>query len=433
MSAASSATPARRAWVIASLAVLALLLAPIAAALGATQTYAGQAGGPTPDIERTGLALFLPGGGLAPGESAGTINTVVDGVARVGYCVDAERVLSTGTETVTVTPAPATHANRAIAWILVNRTPAGAPTAEKAQQAAAAQVAVLLLRAELDAARPTDDDALNAAAAALRDEALAATASPATLTATATATAPGGRDVVVALRGPAGATVTLSATGGTPVAPTVVLDAAGAGQAVVRAAGPGTVTVTATAPGDATLVQVDPQRERQSTVFAVPATLTVTATAAVTDTTTPSTVSTPGPGVPLGTVTQTPRAPRLAITKVGPRTARVGGVVRYVIRVTNRGSAAARNVRVTERLPRGLVIARRNYTVLRGGAPVWVVGTLRPGQSRTVVVTLRAADGLTGTRVNAAVATGTGIVPVTARAATTFRQGVPRVQPAVTG
>ena len=63
----------------------------------------------------------------------------------------------------------------------------------------------------------------------------------------------------------------------------------------------------------------------------------------------------------------------------------------------------------------------------------WTVGTLRPGQSRTITVHLRAGIRLTGQRTNVATVSATGLRPVSARAVTTFTARQRPVQPAVTG
>lgn len=434
--AAPNPGPLRRALVLGPLTLLVLLVVQAVSALGATQVYTGHSSGPTPDIERTGVTVILPDGAAVGPTAVGTIHFTVDGVARVGYCVDPLHRLSEGTETVAVTTSDA-PADRAVAWILLNRTPSGAPTPERTAQAATAQVAVLLLRGQARASGPTDDPALNAAAGALADEALAATATPATLAVSAPAAAAGPVDVVVTGRSGTPVHLATDPAGATLSASDVVLGPDG--RAVVTVTAPaGTVTVTATAPGDAVLQQVVPARAVQATVFATPVTLTARATTTVAAAATTGgpapTVTTPTPsgGTPLGVVTAG-RAPRLTITKVGPRTAVGGRIVGYVIRVTNRGDAPARDVRVTDRIPSGLVIAGRTSATLRRGTATWRVGTLAPGASRTVTIALRAAAGFAGTRSNTATATATGVGPVQARATTTFASTRPRIQPAVTG
>jgi len=430
---------ARRGWLAGTLTLIVLLLAQVASAMGATQTYTGTDPA-TPDLGLSGIEFFYPDGSpvTIDGNTASTINFAIDGTPRVGYCIDTTRLFSDDPEEVVLAPAAATAENRAIAWILLNRTPTGAPTPEKSAQGAAGQLAVWLLRGQVSATTPSDEPALNAAAFALRDEALAATATAPTLAVSAPVPAAGARQVTVTVTGRPGAVATLAVNSGagTFSAGQVTLDASGRGEVVLSTSAAGAVTVTATTAGDGDLTEVSPVEGSQGTVYATPSTLSASTTVTFTSTgTTPGpgtpTVVTPGP-TPGGVVTQTPR-PRLVITKVGPRTARGGQVVRYVIRVTNRGRGVARNVRVSDRIPSGLGVARRNFTSLRNGTAVWSLGRLAPGQSRTITVSLRAALRLTGSRTNLATASATGLAPVAARAVTTFTPAPRRVQPAVTG
>ena len=73
----------------------------------------------------------------------------------------------------------------------------------------------LLLDGNINKTTPTNDAALNAAAAALVAEAQAATATPSTLTVTAATPAAGATSTTVTITGKAGAVVSLSASGGT--------------------------------------------------------------------------------------------------------------------------------------------------------------------------------------------------------------------------
>ena len=152
-------------------AVAALFVLQMSSALGATQSqqWTGQAGGPTPDLERTDLQYFLPNGQQGPGGAAGTINLTLDGTPVVAYCIETTKFLNQNTPgpTVDVTEIPlATPADRAVLWILQNRTPTGAVTPAKQDDAAISQVAVWVLRGELRATNPTSSATINAAAAA---------------------------------------------------------------------------------------------------------------------------------------------------------------------------------------------------------------------------------------------------------------------------
>ena len=399
-------------------ALVAMLLLAVgqAAAAPGTQTWTGQAAGATPDIERGGLTLFdTSGGAFISNASAGTLNFTVNGTPYIGYCTDTTEMFSTGTEPVEVTTQapPATAATRAAAWIILNRTVTGAPTAAKQQQAAVTQVAIWLLTdANINKTTPTSDAALNAAAAALVAEAQAATATPSTLTVTAATPAAGATSTPVTITGKPGAVVSLSASGGT-----------------LSVTGPGTATVSASAAGDGNYLAIEPTGptpQPQATAAATPSTLTASVGATFTSTqVTPS-----GPTTPIaGGATA-----RLVITKKAPARARVLSQVKYTIVVRNTSKVAARSVVLRDAIPSGLslVTASRPRT-LSNGVITFQLGTLAPGASRTVTVTLLADASVRGKRTNVATVSATGVRAVRATAATVFRTLARRVQPAVTG
>lgn len=86
--------------------------------------------------------------------------------------------------------------------------------------------------------------------------------------------------------------------------------------------------------------------------------------------------------------------PALAIDKTGPETAQLGADVSYNVTVKNTGTAIAKGVVVTDKVPAGL----------GGGADrTYNVGDLGPGQSKTITVPLKAAE--RGRHCNVAVAT----------------------------
>ena len=275
-----SSTPLRAfaALLIALAALLGLSAARASAAI-VPQTYTGQADGPTPDIELGGLVFNNASGGTIPsGGSAGTLNFTVGGVPSIGYCIDTSRIFNEGTEVVETTEQdpPATGENRAVSWILLNRTPSGTPTPEKRTQAAVSQVAVwLLVDAQIDRTTPTSDAAINAAAAALVQEALAATASPASLALTAAPPAPGATTATVTVTGRPGASVALSVTAGTGTlsATQVVIGAGGTATVTLTSPQPGSVTISATSAGDGRLTLIDPtdpELQSQNTAAAAP-------------------------------------------------------------------------------------------------------------------------------------------------------------------
>jgi hypothetical protein len=63
----------------------------------------------------------------------------------------------------------------------------------------------------------------------------------------------------------------------------------------------------------------------------------------------------------------------------------------------------------------------------------WRLGTLKPGQSRTLRVVLQAPVGLLGARTNVVVVSATGARTVRARATTRFTQVRVQQRPPVTG
>jgi uncharacterized repeat protein (TIGR01451 family) len=86
-------------------------------------------------------------------------------------------------------------------------------------------------------------------------------------------------------------------------------------------------------------------------------------------------------------------APALALRKTGPREAALYGQVEHRLEVVNTGTLAATNVRVTDTLPEGLDYrsASDGGVYAPAGRTVdWALGSLGPGQSRAVSVTVQA-------------------------------------------
>lgn len=106
--------------------------------------------------------------------------------------------------------------------------------------------------------------------------------------------------------------------------------------------------------------------------------------------------------------------PALAITKTGPAQVKVGETATYQITVSNRGTAVARNVTITDKVPRGLSHASGASTV------PFTVGDLAPGASRSVEIALRAGE--RGRFCNVAEAVGSNVSAVTAEACTVVVQ-----------
>jgi uncharacterized repeat protein (TIGR01451 family) len=142
--------------------------------------------------------------------------------------------------------------------------------------------------------------------------------------------------------------------------------------------------------------------------------------------------------VPTGVAGAVPRrrapAPTIGIRKTGPASAIAGRVIRYTIVVRNTGPRRVTGVTVRDRLPRGLVVIRSSapYTV-RSGAIVWSVGALPGRAHRTIRVWMASATGVSGPRVNVAIASARGARTVRDTAVTRFVTPAAPIVPAVTG
>ncbi|MEY3275871.1 MAG: 60 kDa cysteine-rich outer membrane protein [Verrucomicrobiota bacterium] len=99
--------------------------------------------------------------------------------------------------------------------------------------------------------------------------------------------------------------------------------------------------------------------------------------------------------------------PQLAIDKTGPEIAQLGADVDYNVTVKNVGSAVAKGVVVTDKVPAGL----------GGGEKTFQVGDLAPGQARTIPVKAKAAE--RGRHCNVAVASSSNAGTVQDDACTT--------------
>jgi uncharacterized repeat protein (TIGR01451 family) len=352
-------------------------------ALGApqTQTFIGDEPG-TPDIRRTDLLYFRPSGARASTGSAGTLNLALNGQPVVGYCVQVNNPLNTGTVVADVTAVPTPSADdRAILWILQNQTPTGPPTPAKQQQAATAQVAVWVIRGQLHAVNPTNDAALNAAVAALIATARAESATPATLSLTGT---PGAGAATISVTAKPGAVVALAVTSGPGTLSSTSVTVGPGGTATATLSSPGAgPTVSATTKGDGTLFAINPNDGSQNSAVAAASQLSASVTVAqgvVNQVVTPA--STPFVRVPRGA---------LRLTKTAPARAKVLSQVHYTITVRNASRVRVRNVRLRDRIPDGMSFARATGGgTLQGGRIQWSLGTLAPGASRTFSVWLQA-------------------------------------------
>lgn len=106
-------------------------------------------------------------------------------------------------------------------------------------------------------------------------------------------------------------------------------------------------------------------------------------------------------------------APKLDITKVGPGSVlELGELANFTVTVSNKGTAPATDVVVTDTLPAGLADTKSNNSVLS-----YAIGTLNPGESRTIEVPTKTK--LSGTWENTAQVTSKQVGPRYAKAPVT--------------
>jgi uncharacterized repeat protein (TIGR01451 family) len=124
----------------------------------------------------------------------------------------------------------------------------------------------------------------------------------------------------------------------------------------------------------------------------------------------------------------------LGISKSGPGSATAKSNVRYTIVVRNRGRSTAYNVVIRDFVPSGMVLVSvPSGGTMAGGAATWRVGTLAPGASRTVTVTMRPARNIALTKCNVARASASNAPAVSDNACTRFVRVAGRTTPGVTG
>jgi uncharacterized repeat protein (TIGR01451 family) len=125
---------------------------------------------------------------------------------------------------------------------------------------------------------------------------------------------------------------------------------------------------------------------------------------------------------------------KLTIDKRGPLAATAGQLVTYRITVKNAGKTDALNVVIRDPLPSGFTLARRAAgATFRSGVVTWKVGTLAPGKSRTVKLTVRIAKTAAGRRCNVGSARGSNVGQVRDAACTRITAVAPVITPPVTG
>ncbi len=90
------------------------------------------------------------------------------------------------------------------------------------------------------------------------------------------------------------------------------------------------------------------------------------------------------------TATTVVRQPVLAITKDAPKVRFVGRDVTYTITVSNKGDGPARDTVLTDTLsPQATLVSASDGGRASGNTVTWALGTLAPGQARTVTVVVR--------------------------------------------
>lgn len=93
-------------------------------------------------------------------------------------------------------------------------------------------------------------------------------------------------------------------------------------------------------------------------------------------------------------------APKLALKKTGPAEGMICDTFPYTLTVTNAGDAAARNVKIVEKMPAGMTTAAGDKSA------TFDIGTLPAGESKSVRYTAKVSKG--GTYTNEATATADG-------------------------
>lgn len=85
--------------------------------------------------------------------------------------------------------------------------------------------------------------------------------------------------------------------------------------------------------------------------------------------------------------------PELEVTKTGPEMRFVGREFKYDITVTNKGDSAARDTVLVDAIPAGATfVSADNNGRMEGGRVTWSLGTIEPGASRQVSLTLKSTE-----------------------------------------
>lgn len=98
-----------------------------------------------------------------------------------------------------------------------------------------------------------------------------------------------------------------------------------------------------------------------------------------------------GAGVPGKSELEGVQIPALSIEKIAPREIQIDQPTEFKIVVRNVGKVAANEVKVTDQVPRGAQFVKAVPEANRnaGGALLWELGTLKPGEERAIALTLQ--------------------------------------------
>ena len=136
--------------------------------------------------------------------------------------------------------------------------------------------------------------------------------------------------------------------------------------------------------------------------------------------------------------TPKPQAAKLVITKTGPARVRAGHVASYVITVKNPTKTPASGVVVRDILPAGMSVvlnqkAKGLKAVFKSGRVTWTLGTIAPGATRTVRVSVRIGDNVKGILDNVATVNAANITGTARSVAATRVTPIPPATPKVAG
>jgi uncharacterized repeat protein (TIGR01451 family) len=111
------------------------------------------------------------------------------------------------------------------------------------------------------------------------------------------------------------------------------------------------------------------------------------------------------------------KAVPLRLTKVADSSSvRAGGLLGYTIRVSNRTAGEARDVKVCDRLPSGMVyVSSSSRAKLTKGQYCWTLKTLAAHKTKSYRITVRTLSSASGSRVNRATASAPGAVTTRAK------------------